>query len=209
MPDDIQKTPQTTVQKTPAQPPVPQRIQAKPGEVKKESFWKRAGRAIFAETPKEVAWLVWNKVVHPAIQKLVVDSAQNAINAMVYGSGRMGNPNNPGVSHVSNASVYSGRVVDRMPPNAYNRANRYDRILEGCLFTNQEMPLSIIHQAMDWIRDYKFLSVETFNQMLPQEITFAVSYLDRDWGWYSLNENCVVPVPGGWTLDLPPAQYRR
>ena len=204
MPDELKRTEEQT---TPAKVPnrVPKRVEAKEGTVKKKSFWKRVKDAIFEGTVEDIGVYLWKDVLVPSIKKLLAESINNATNLALWGDSRPRYGRDDGRTHVSQSSVYSGRAYSQRNTN-YNRANRYDRILEGCLFSYREVPLQIIHEAMDWINDYGFVSVETFNQILPGAIAFETVYTDRDWGWTSLNENCIVPVPGGWTIDLPPAR---
>lgn len=191
----------TAIQKAPPQPP--KRVEAKPGTVKKKPFWKRMKEALFVETARDVGAYLWHDVMLPAIKKLVADSATNAINMAVYGENH---PRYNGQqTHVANSSIYSGRAASQRN-GYYNRTNRYQNILEGCLFSYKETAIEIIHEAMDQIARYGSVSVETFSQILPPELAFATVHTDRDFGWTSLNENCVIAVPGGWTIDLPPAR---
>ncbi len=202
MPDDLIKTePATKPNKIPDRKP--RQVQAKDGVVRKKPFWKRLKEALFVENSKSVGLYLWQDVILPAIKKLVADSATNAINMAVYGDSRPRYNNGSG-THVSNSSVYSGRAASQR--NYYNRTNRYQSLLEGCVFSYKDVPLEIIHEAMDWIQEYGYISVETFNQILPPQLSFETVHTDRNWGWNSLNENCVVMIPGGWTIDLPPAR---
>ena len=198
---EIQRTPKdgTDVKKT------PKRIETTDGSMQKKPFWKRLKEAMFMETVKSVGNYLWKDIFIPSIKKLLDDSGSNAIHMMLYGDTK---PNYPGRTHVENASVYSGRAVGHREPY-YNRTNRYQSILEGNLFTYRETAYGIIHEAMDWIHEYGFISVEVFNQILPPQLAFETVHTDADWGWYELNDNCVVQVPGGWTIDLPPAKPRR
>lgn len=198
---ELKRTGDNTPKKVPTHPP--KRVEAKDGSIKKKPFWKRVKDALFVEGAKSVGLYLWNDVLLPAIKKLVADSATNAINMAVYGDTRP-RYRDDGRTHVSNSSVYNGRAATQRP--YYNRANRYASILEGSLFAYKDVPMEIIHEAMDWIADYGSISVETFNQILPPQLAFETVYTDRNWGWASLNENCVVAVPGGWTIDLPPAK---
>ena len=198
---ELKRTEENPVKKVPSHPP--KRVEAKDGAIKKKPFWKRLKDALFVEGAKSVGLYLWSDVLLPAIKKLVADSATNAINMAVYGDNRP-RYRDDGRTHVSNSSVYNGRAAAQRP--YYNRANRYNSILEGSLFAYKDVPLEIIHEAMDWIADYGSISVETFNQILPPQLAFDTVHTDRNWGWNSLNENCVVAVPGGWTIDLPPAK---
>ena len=202
MPDELKRTESTETRKVPDCQP--KRVEAKDGTVKKKSFLRRLKEAFFVETAKSVGVYLWQDVMLPAIKKLVADSATNAINMAIYGESRARTYDNSR-PHTSNSSIYSGRAASQR--NAYyNRSNRYQSILEGSLFTYRDVPLEIIHEAMDWIEKYGCISVETFNQILPPQLAFETVHTDQNWGWTSLNENCVVMVSGGWTIDLPPAK---
>lgn len=198
---ELKRTGDNTPKKVPTHPP--KRVEAKDGSIKKKPFWKQVKDALFVEGAKSVGLYLWNDVLLPAIKKLVADSATNAINMAVYGDARP-RYRDDGRTHVGNSSVYNGRAAAQRP--YYNRANRYNSILEGSLFADKKVPMEIIHEAMDWIAEYDSISVEIFNQILPPHMTFEIVHTDRNWGWTSLNENCVVAVPGGWTIDLPPAK---
>ncbi len=181
-------------------------------KIQKPSFWKRVGNTFFMESASSVGRYLWNDVMLPAIKKLLVDSVNNAANRAVYGeryNGRNGQPNG---GYAANSSVYQGRAsgyYDR-GDSRYDRGNLYNRVLEGSVFTYEETALEIIHRAMEWISDYGFISVSDFNYILPKQLQFNVAHTDSGWGWYSLNENCVQPLPqGGWTIDMPPARPRR
>lgn len=180
-------------------------IQAPEGSIKKKPFWKRVRDTFFVEDCKSIAMHVWKKIIVPSIQKLIDESASQAIHRAVYGDNAQG-WRNDARSHAENSSVYAGRAYASRNDAYYNRANRYNSILEGSLFAYKEVPMEIIHEAMGWIADYGFISVQTFNQILPPQLAFDTVHTDQDWGWYSLNENCVVSVPGGWTIDLPPCK---
>lgn len=197
--------PETEIQKAP--PAVPKRIEAPEGSIKKKPFWKRVRDTFFVEDCASIAKHVWKKIIVPSIQKLIDESATQAIHRAVYGDNapdwRTG-----ARTHAENSSVYAGRAAANRGYSNYNRANRYNSILEGSLFAYREVPDEIIDEAIDWIASYGFISVETFNQMLPPQLSFDTVHTDGDWGWYSLTKNCVVAVPGGWTIDLPPAKPR-
>lgn len=198
---EIKKTDEKDIKKIPDSRP--KRIEAKDGVIKKKPFWKRVKDALFVEGAKSVGLYLWNDVMLPAIKKLVADAGTNAINMAVYGDSRP-RYRDDGRTHVGNSSIYTGRAASQRPN--YNRSNRYDTILEDSLFAYKDVPLEIIQEAMEWIQNYGKISVETFNQILPPQLAFEVVHTDRNWGWTSLNENCVVAVPGGWTIDLPPAR---
>jgi len=180
----------------------PTRVQAKQGTIKKKPFWKKIKEALFVEGARSVGLYLWQDVMLPAIKKLVADSATNAINMAVYGDSR---PRYSNGTHTGNSSVYSGRAANQSRAY-YNRTNRYQTILNGVIFSHSDVPMQIIQEAMAWIEEYGCISVETFNQILPPELAFDVVHTDRNWGWTSLNENCVVNTPGGWMIDLPPAK---
>jgi len=205
MPEELNQTPkpQTDVQKTPMR--APKRIEAPDGVIKKKSFWKRVRDTFFVEDCRQIARHVWDKIIVPSIKKLIDESATQAIHRGIYGDNAP-NWQNSARSHQENSSVYAGRSYASRNAAFYNRSNRYNGILEGSLFAYKEVPLEIIHEAMDWIAQYGFISVETFNQIIPPQLAFDPVHTDRDWGWYSLNENCIVAVPGGWTIDLPPCK---
>lgn len=207
MPEELKQTPKVTseVQKVPDR--TPKRIEVQDGAIKKKPFWKRVRDTFFVDDCKSIAEHVWKKILVPSIKKLIYDSANQALGQAVYGDNAPNaNWQNANTRHVDNSSVYAGRSYASRNDAIYNRANRYNTILEGCLFAYKDVPIEIIREAMSWIADFGFISVETFNQMLPAQLAFDTAYTDRDWGWYSLNENCVVQVPGGWTIDLPPCK---
>lgn len=189
------------LKRTPAPNVKPKQIQAKEGAVKKQPLWKRMKESLFEEGIKNVGLYLWKDVLLPAIKKLLVDGANNAINMAVYGENRS-LYRNIGQTHTSQSSIYAGRSGQYQ----YNRANRYQNIMDHCPPCDKDLLLDIIHEAMDWIAQYGKISVEIFRQILPRELAFDTVYTDQNWGWFDLNENCIVSVPGGYILDMPPAK---
>lgn len=209
MPEELHPTQRIEKKPDPSAHPKQVVISEEDAKIKKPSFWKRVRDTFFMESASSVGRYLWNDVMLPAIKKLLVDSVNNAANRAVYGERyRNSAPSN---GFAANSSVYQGRAsgyYDRTD-SRYDRGNLYNRVLEGSIFTYEETALEIIHRAMEWISDYGFISVSDFNYILPKQLQFNVSHTDVGWGWYSLNENCVQPVPGGWTIDMPPAKPRR
>lgn len=198
MPEELKKTPNPT---KPDQPKQLKRIEAKEGAIKKKPFWKRVKETFFAETAKNVGNYLWKDVMLPALKKLIADSSMNAINMAIYGEQR---PINRVNGANSQSSVYAGRsMINRQ---VYNRSNRYQSIMENCPPCEKSLLIDIMDEIQDMIATYGHISVEDLSQILPVELSFQTVHTDRNWGWTNLNYNCIVSVPGGWILDLPPAR---
>ena len=185
----------------PSQQPVPNRIKAKEGAIKKKPLWKRVKETFFAETARSVGIYLWKDIMLPAIKKLVDDAGANAIHMAIYGEQKPLRPNQS--SYPIQSSIYTGRSLMQ---RSYNRSNHYQSIMANCPPCDKELLEDIMDEVIGTIATYGKISVETLSQILPVELTFDTVHTDRNWGWTNLNHNCIVPVPGGYILDLPPAK---
>lgn len=201
---ELTKTPQPQQPKKP--PERPKRIVAKEGTFKEKTLWQRIRETFFAKTAKDVGTYLWKDVMLPAIKKLVVDGANNAVNMAIYGDDRAQYRNIVGQNHVGQSSVYSGRAAMQ---RQYDRSNRYNCVLQHCRPCNDKLLLQqLIDDMNDWMYNHSGkISVEDLSYMVPDEWVFPVVYTDANWGWTNpLNYNCIISDVGGYILDLPPAR---
>lgn len=206
---ELKRTPkQEEVQKK-----IPKRVESDNVKPIKRSFWKRVKDALFSEKVSSVGDYILKNVFVPAIKKLIVDSGTNALNMTVYGDAR---PGSNGRSHVENASYYeSNRIGIRATPY-YNRSNRFTSLLSDKKFDKETIEAMMDEiLAIERSSDSGFVSVTDLALIVPPRASFETTHLDKNWGWYGLNSNCIVSLGKDidgidwYMLDLPPAREYR
>lgn len=173
-------------------------------QIKKESFWKEMIRDIFPERTETMPlWkFLWKRIVAPSIRKLGYDAVENVNLSIFYPDGNANTANQR--KFVEQSSISRSTTVNWRGDPYRNQANQYIDEIRKITTNSRAFLENIIDEANDYVRRYGFISIEDFNYILDDRMRIKIYHTDKNWGWRSLNYNCIVQTDyGEYFLDLP------
>jgi hypothetical protein len=139
----------------------------------------------------------WGLVV-PKIKDVVLESAWQSLQVVLFGESRSGR-SIPGSSQYRYERHSPDRVLARDSREPISRRARATHDFREILFDSRvqaEDVLSTLEAAID---QWDSVSVADMYDAAGQEATFT----DQQWGWTSLREAAVRKVRGGYIIDAP------
>lgn len=181
-----------------AERPKQERVTDAPAIQRKKPLGRRIADTFTGEDAKSVGIFVLFDVVMPAVKSLILDATSQGMERMLMGDvkGRV----RPGV----NRMVTNYNSVSRGAPNGPSRRELSGRARAIHDFDEIIVPTrveaeKVLDRLGDLVDNYGVAKVSDLYDLV--EITG--SYVDDKWGWYDLRGSKVIPVRGGYLLDLP------
>lgn len=172
-------------------------------------------RKFFAEDAKSVGRNVFSNVILPGIKKLIVDMVKNAIDILVWGSGKKSNSQFIGTNNFmwnqkggvyNNYSAQSSLSSPKQLPFEFKNFIFDDTCLTESDTNNGETARSkaeaVLNSLKEEIYRYGTVSVATFYEYLGKQHQFT----DCNWGWGKEILNIEIErCNGGWYIPFPNA----
>ena len=169
----------------------------KPAVDYKPTFAERFKGSLIGGEAKSVVSYIATDVLLPNVRNLIVDMTQRGIERLIYGE----NAPKRAPSRTNYGSMYS--FTPNQPPRRPNlpdqttRRPRLDNSSDIVLDDREEAEL-VLQNLYEALSTYDVVSVADLRQMagLPH------SFVDRNWGWYSLQGSGIRQTPKGWLIVL-------
>jgi len=193
----------------------PERVEKAPlekiiegGVVKrKKPVGRKIAEVFTGEDAKSVGERVLFDVVIPAIQHLIVDAGNEALNRIFLGGGRRQGAGRPQGNRVNYGGYYPKNVVDferpgmppREPQRSLSQKARMTHNFDEVILETRGEAEKVLDGLGLILEQYDVVSVSELYELLGE----TGSYTDDKWGWYDLRGSSVSRVREGYLLNLP------
>lgn len=168
--------------------------------IRKKAFGRRVKDSVIEGSFDAVWEYVFFDVIIPTVQNLLVDTFNESIRGLVYGSSRRASPPAVTSGKTNYKSFYSGvkdstvegRTVVRTPTKKFD----FDQFA----FPTREEAEEILTNLMLAIEEYGSVTVADLMDRLELNNR---PYTDNNWGWTDLTQAKTVHVREGWIIDFP------
>lgn len=174
--------------------PVPKVTVGKVRKMEEPVLYKIFG----GETASTISsYILWDVLI-PALKSTITDIINNTTEMIFYGSGKRSRhlQRDRGRSYVSYNSIYDRRGIrrdrDRSRPSNPHR-------FEDVIFETRSDAEEVLSTLVDMIEQYDLATVDEFYEACGLQGEFT----DNRYGWESLAGASVIPIRGGYILDLP------
>lgn len=197
-PTDLTKAPKTTP--TPKVDKGLQAVVKKPAVEYKPSLGERLKGSVIGGEARNVASYIATDVLLPNIRNLIVDMTQRGIERLIYGDAAP--RRSPSRTNYGSMYSYTPAQPPRRPrpnlPDQTPRRPRLDNSVDLVLDDREEAEL-VLQNMYEALSTYEVVSVADFRQLAGH----STSFVDRNWGWYSLQGSGIRQTPRGWLIILP------
>jgi len=171
--------------------------------VAKKTLTRKVKDIIAMMDIKGVMRFIGRDILIPAGQKMIVDSARQGVERIVYGEtavrrrdyGTRYQYNNP-INRQYREAVHRD-ITNIVNPGAQGRFSR--RPQDAYILSSREEAELVIDQMNDIIDNYQVASVAD----LHATIGLSATHVDNKWGWTYLGNVPIRAIREGWLLDLP------
>jgi len=171
----------------------------KPAIQRKKPLGRRIAETFTGEDAKSVGLFVLFDVIVPAAKSMILDSIQQGSERMLMGDvkGRVRPGSRPTITNYNNVS----RIGSNIPTSRRELSSRARAVhdFDEIIVPTRVEAERVIDRLGDLVDNYGVAKVSDLYDLV--EITG--SYVDDKWGWYDLRGAKVLPVRGGYLLDLP------
>lgn len=163
---------------------------------RKKSLGKRITETFLGDTLRNVVSYIVEDVLIPAAKNTFADMVHGGTERMIFGEDGNRNSHNRrdrGHSYVSYDSRFKSN--DRVD----HSRNRARHIMDDIILKTRTEAEDVRDQLLDIIEEYGIVSVADFYKL----VDIDANYTDTKYGWENLSRANVVPVRGGYLINLP------
>ena len=165
------------------------------GDKFKEAF-------LSADLPSVFDHIVFNVLV-PSVKGAISDMVRGAIDTMFWG-GRGAGPNDRDRSRgyvYTNYSRYYDDRNGRSPDRSAQDQQRQKPVdpVEGLVFTNMVDAEEVLSALIEQLRKFEVVSVRDLYSLAGVQ----TDYTKNNYGWFNLENSCVIRIREGYILKLP------
>jgi hypothetical protein len=150
----------------------------------------------FAEDSGSVVQYVVLEVFLPAAKSMISDAFSQGIDRVLFGEQRVRpGVSRPGYTNYSKPTVRG--IVDPRPP--LSRQARATHDFSNLILKTRLEAENVIDGLRNLVDQYQVASVADMYEMCG----LTGEFTDNKWGWTDLRNASVMPIRGGYLLDLP------
>lgn len=170
---------------------------------RKEPLGTRFRRAFTNDDARSVGDYLLFEVAVPAIKAMIFDLITGGTNRALFGSGvRQGQTTGQRVGQVNYQQISRAQVNNTPLQPQITSQDRATHNFNGIIFPTRQMAERALVALQSTIAEYDIAAVSDLYDLVSITGTFA----DDKWGWDNLNGADILPVRGGFILDLPPTK---
>lgn len=172
----------------------------------KPALGVRIRNAFTNDSAQSVGDYLLFEVAIPAIKATLFDLIQNGASRTLWGSGAPGRPQVQRGSRIDynqitrSQTVGIGGVVQPQQVAPRNAGS-----FDGIIFPTRSEAEQALTAMIETIEKYNVFAVSDLYEL----VNIRGSWADDNIGWFELTGADIVPVRGGFVLDLPPVQKLR
>lgn len=165
-------------------------------DIVKKSGFRKLADVFISEDINNVKSYLFESVIVPTLKNLFVDFVTNGANMLVNGEARSSSRSG---SRASYDRYYSSnrRDDDRSPVRTTRRWGFEDYII-----VDRRKAEDILRELDVIIEEFKQVRVADLNEMLG----VSGPYTEQYYGWTDIRSAKIVPVRGGYIIDMPRVQ---
>lgn len=165
----------------------------------RENKVRKVKGLLFSDSAGSVWTYALLDVLVPAFKKALYDIITGGADRVIYGEDRGGREGKRSGSKVSYRSYYDDRDSRDRETRRSSR-ERFDQ--KDIVYTTRGDAEAVLRQMKDTLDRYEFVTVADQYEMSNEEYPHTAT----KYGWESLRGVKVIPVRGGYIIDLPPAR---
>lgn len=163
---------------------------------RKKSFGTKVVETFTGEDVRSVGNYIRDDVIIPAIKRLFVDSVQQGVERLTYGSSTPSRDRNSRGNHTPYDRMFVSGETSRREVSAKSRRNHdFDEIV---LDTRAEAEL-VLDRMQAYIDDYGVVMLPDLYEM----VDITPSFADEKFGWSTLGDASVRQIRQGYLMLLP------
>lgn len=164
----------------------------------KKSLGKKFTETFLGDNIESVSSYIIYDVIIPAAKNMVSDTVSNGIEMLLFGQTRGSRTRRDrDKSYVSYSNYYNDR--DRDKPRQVSQRNRARHNFDDIILESRGEAEEVLSHLVDLTEDYGMASVADLYDLVGVTSNFT----DNKYGWDNLASGRVVPVRGGYLLELP------
>lgn len=162
----------------------------------KKSLGKKFAETFLGENIESVSSYIIYDVIIPAAKNMIFDTVNNGFEMLLFGQIRGSRTRRDrGRSYVSYSSYYKDRDRDRQ----ISLRNRARHNFDDIILESRGEAEEVLSHLVELIDVYGMASVADLYDLVGVTSNFT----DNRYGWDNLSSARVVPVRGGYLLELP------
>ena len=181
-----------------------ERVITTPVMQRKKTFGQKFKDAFIGGEFRSASTYILAEVLLPALRNTIVDATSKGIERMIYGDvtprshNNYGN-NRPRISYDSPLHPMSPQHRAYLPhqPGPGKRQQFNDIVL-----TSRAEAELIIERMGDIIENYEYASISDLKHLIGERS----NYVDKTWGWSSINFVDIRQIREGWLISFPSAE---
>lgn len=164
----------------------------------KKSLGKKFAETFLGDNIESVSSYIIYDVIIPAAKNMISDTVSNGIEMLLFGQTRGSRTRRDrGKSYVSYSNYYKDRDRDR--DRQISQRNRARHNFDDIILESRGEAEEVLSHLVDLTEDYGMASVADLYDLVGVTSNFT----DNKYGWDNLSSGRVVPVRGGYLLELP------
>lgn len=164
----------------------------------KKSLGKKFAETFLGDNIESVSSYIIYDIIIPAAKNMISDTVSNGIEMLLFGQTRGSRTRRDrGKSYVSYSNYYKDR--DRYRDRQISQRNRARHNFDDIILESRGEAEEVLSHLVDLTEDYGMASVADLYDLVGVTSNFT----DNKYGWDNLSSGRVVPVRGGYLLELP------
>lgn len=164
----------------------------------KKTLGKKFTETFLGDNIESVSSYIIYDVIIPAAKNMISDTVSNGIEMLLFGQTRGSRTRRDrGKSYVSYSNYYKDRDRDR--DRQVSQRNRARHNFDDIILESRGEAEEVLSHLVDLTEDYGMASVADLYDLVGVTSNFT----DNKYGWDNLSSGRVVPVRGGYLLELP------
>lgn len=162
----------------------------------KKTLGKKIAETFLGDDIESVSTYIIHDVIIPAAKNMISDTVSNGIEMLLFGQPKGSRTRRDrGKSYVSYSNYYNDRPAARQMSHQNRARHNFDDIILESRGEAEE----VLSHLVDLTEDYGMASVADLYDLVGVTSNFT----DNKYGWDNLASGRVVPVRGGYLLELP------
>lgn len=184
----------------PAQPQVKKMVSEK--DITKKTLFQKMKDTFVVNSIQDVGSYLWEQVLVPTMKNLFIDAVTNGANMLMHGETRASTRNSTysGGSRASYDRYYSNNNRREDDQRTVRTTTRWG--FEDIVITDHQKAVDILHELDSIMAEYNRVRVAELNTMLGVTGPYTENY----YGWTDIRMAKLVPVRGGWVIEMPRVQ---
>jgi len=164
----------------------------------KKTLGKKFTETFLGDNIESVSSYIIYDILIPAAKNMITDTVSNGIEMLLFGQTRGSRTRRDrGRSYVSYSNYYKDRYRDRA--RYVSQRNRARHNFDDIILESRGEAEEVLSHLVDLTEDYGMASVADLYDLVGVTSNFT----DNKYGWDNLSSGRVVPVRGGYLLELP------